>query len=163
VQEEISQAISDALSDSLGVRRVQLDLLSGLQVGWLGITTALLGDIDAGRAMLQQTHALGWRGPASRALFLLKQGMLASSADERADISQLYSDWLRDDGSMPASQRDLARACAGRRRTARRCAAPRARRSPSRAGAGVGAAVAAEKRKRGRRQLKREPKWSRAS
>ncbi len=90
----------------------QLDPLSGLQLGWLGITTALLGDLDAGRAMLQQAHALGWRGPASRALFLLKQVMLAPSADERADISQLYSDWLRDDDSMPVSQRDLARALA---------------------------------------------------
>jgi len=70
VQEEISQAISDALSDSLGVRRVQLGLLSGLQLGWLGITTALLGDIDAGRAMLQLARLGLARAGQSRAVLI---------------------------------------------------------------------------------------------
>ncbi len=89
------------------VQAQQLDPLSGLQIGWLGITTHLLGDGPAGEAMLQQAHALGWRGPASRSLFLL-----ARSAAQPEAFRQGYLDWLHDDDSMPAAQRELARSLA---------------------------------------------------
>jgi len=80
----------------------QLDPLSGLHLGWLGISTALLGDTQAGIDMLRRAHGLGWRGPASRALFFL-----TDPADPT--ISKAYGDWLHDDDGMPAAQRELAR------------------------------------------------------
>lgn len=80
----------------------QLDPLSGLHLGWLGISTALQGDLQAGVDMLRRAHGMGWRGPASRALFFL-----TDPAD--AAISKAYSDWLHDDDGMPAAQRELAR------------------------------------------------------
>lgn len=88
-------------------RAQRLDPLSGLQTGWLGITTALLGDRSVGMSMLRQSRDLGWQGPASRALFLLALGTPSES-----DITTAYLDWLRDDDSMPAEQRELARAMA---------------------------------------------------
>lgn len=91
------------------VQAQQLDPLSGLQQGWLGISLALRGDREAGEAYLQQAHALGWRGPASRALFLVALG---DGADTDAEITQRYLDWLHDDETMPQSQRDLARSIA---------------------------------------------------
>ena len=91
------------------VRAERLDPLSGLQQGWLGISTTLRGDRDAGEALLEQAHSLGWRGPASRALFLVALGD-PEHAD--ADLIQRYLDWLHDDETMPAEQRDLARSLA---------------------------------------------------
>ncbi|HVF34459.1 MAG TPA: hypothetical protein VND91_03990, partial [Candidatus Saccharimonadia bacterium] len=88
-------------------RAQQLDPLSGLQLGWLGITTALAGDRAAAMPMLQRAHALGWRGPASRALFFL-----SFRADDGSDPTQPFLDWLHDDDGMPAAQRDLARSIA---------------------------------------------------
>lgn len=85
----------------------RLDPLSGLHVGWLGITTALQGDREAGKAMLERAHELGWRGPASRALFFL-----ALDARDTADPTQAFLDWLHDDDGMPAAQRELARTLA---------------------------------------------------
>lgn len=81
-----------------------LDPLSGLPAGWLGIASSLRGDPAAGRQLLQQAHALGWRGPASRALFFL-----AGTADGQADLVQACLDWLHDDDSMPGPMRELAR------------------------------------------------------
>lgn len=89
------------------VQAQTLDPLSGLQLGWLGITSALRGDRAAARDRLQRSHALGWRGPASRALFFL-----AHSAGDDSDPTQAYLDWLHDDDSMPPAQRDLARSLA---------------------------------------------------
>ena len=88
-------------------RAQQLDPLSGLQLGWLGITTALEGDRAAAMPMLQRAHELGWRGPASRALFFLAHG-----AGDGSDATQAFLDWLHDDDGMPAAQRDLARSIA---------------------------------------------------
>jgi adenylate cyclase len=85
----------------------KLDPLSGLPMGWLGIATDLRGDHVAGRQLLQRAHALGWRGPASRALFFL-----AGSGDDGADLTQTYLDWLHDDDSMPIHMRELARSLA---------------------------------------------------
>lgn len=90
------------------VKAQQLDPLSGLQLGWLGITTALLGDPPAGRRMLTQAHALGWRGPASRALFFLA----LDEVDGVGDPGQAMLDWVHDDDSMAPEQRELARAIA---------------------------------------------------
>ncbi|GJM08578.1 MAG: hypothetical protein DHS20C11_08540 [Lysobacteraceae bacterium] len=90
------------------VQAQRLDPLSGLQTGWLGITTTLLGDWPAGIGMLRQSRDLGWRGPASRALFLLPLG----SAGE-GDVKEAYLQWLRDDDSMPPEQRQLAMSIAG--------------------------------------------------
>lgn len=89
-------------------RARQLDPLSGLQSGWLGITTALRGDRAVGEAMLQQAHTLGWRGPASRVLFLLA----LDAGDDSEIVSQRYADWLHDDDTMPTDQRNLARSLA---------------------------------------------------
>lgn len=86
----------------------RLDPLSGLQLGWLGISTALQGDPVAGRGMLAQAHAVGWRGPASRALFFLA----LNDADGGVDSTQALLDWLHDDDSMAPAQRDLARSVA---------------------------------------------------
>jgi adenylate cyclase len=82
----------------------KLDPLSGLPMGWLGIATDLRGDHGGGRELLVQAHALGWRGPASRALFFI-----AGSAGEGSDLTQAYLDWLHDDDSMPTSMREVAR------------------------------------------------------
>ncbi len=82
-------------------RAQALDPLSGLHLGWLGISTALQGDMPVGVDMLRRAHGLGWRGPASRALFFL-----SDPADPA--ISKAYSDWLHDDDGMPAVQRELA-------------------------------------------------------
>ncbi len=87
------------------VQAQRLDPLSGLHLGWLGISTALHGDRATAQALLKQAHALGWRGPASRALFLL-------ALDEGGDATQPYLDWLHDDDGLPPAQRDLARALA---------------------------------------------------
>lgn len=89
-------------------RARQLDPLSGLQSGWLGISTALRGDRAAGEALLQQAHMLGWRGPASRALFLLA----LDGGDDSGIVAQRYADWLHDDDTMAADQRELARSLA---------------------------------------------------
>ncbi len=89
----------------------RLDPLSGLNLGWLGVTTALRGDRAAGEALLRQAHALGWRGPASRFLYLLSRGDDAGghTGDE---VQQRYLDWLHDDDAMPKVQRELARSLA---------------------------------------------------
>ncbi len=87
------------------VQAQRLDPLSGLHLGWLGISTALHGDRTTARALLKQAHALGWRGPASRALFLL-------ALDDGIDVTQPYLDWLHDDDSLLPAQRDLARSLA---------------------------------------------------
>ncbi len=84
-----------------------LDPLSGLPMGWLGIATDLRGDHGAGRELLVRAHALGWRGPASRALFFM-----TSNADNGSDRTQAYLDWLHDDDSLPAGRRELARSLA---------------------------------------------------
>ena len=76
-------------------------------MGWLGIATDLRGDHARARELLMQAHALGWRGPASRALFFL-----AASGDDGADLSQAYLDWLHDDDSLPSNMRELARSLA---------------------------------------------------
>ncbi|HET9032308.1 MAG TPA: hypothetical protein VFN25_05310 [Dokdonella sp.] len=89
-------------------RARQLDPLSGLQSGWLGISTALRGDRAAGEALLQQAHTLGWRGPASRALFLFA----LDANDDAGIVAQRYADWLHDDDTMSADQRELARSLA---------------------------------------------------
>lgn len=85
----------------------RLDPVSGIQLGWLGISEAMLGNRDQARSMLAQSHALGWRGPAARALFLLELGQ-----QEDGDISQAYLNWLHDDDGMPPAQRDLGRSLA---------------------------------------------------
>ncbi len=85
----------------------RLDPLSGIGVGWLGITTALQGDRSAALVMLERAHALGWRGPASRARFLI-----ARQGDDAAATHQRFLDWLHDDEGMPAAQRDIARSLA---------------------------------------------------
>lgn len=85
----------------------RLDPLSGVGVGWVGIITALQGDLAAAQVMLERAHALGWRGPASRALFVL-----AHAGKDNADPAQRFLDWLHDDDGMPVAQRDLARAIA---------------------------------------------------
>lgn len=89
------------------VQAQRLDPLSGLQQGWLGISTSLLGKRAEGEALLKQAHTLGWRGPASRALFLI-----ALSADDKSAITQRYFDWLHDDDTLSDTQRDLARSLA---------------------------------------------------
>ncbi|MEO6065608.1 MAG: hypothetical protein ABIP49_07525 [Lysobacterales bacterium] len=93
------------------VEAQRLDPLSGLNLGWLGVTTALRGDRAAGEALLRQAHALGWRGPASRFLYLLARG---ADPDGRAshEVQQRYLDWLHDDDAMPKAQRELARSLA---------------------------------------------------
>ncbi|MGB0135219.1 hypothetical protein [Dokdonella sp.] len=98
----------DAAHESF-VHAQRLDPLSGLQQGWLGISMALRGDREAGEAFLQQAHTLGWRGPASRALFLVALG---DGTNTDAEITQRYLDWVHDDETMPSSQRDLARSLA---------------------------------------------------
>ena len=85
----------------------KLDPLSGLPMGWLGIATDLRGDHARARELLMQAHALGWRGPASRALFFL-----AANGDDGADLTQAYLDWLHDDDSLPINLRELARSLA---------------------------------------------------
>ena len=88
-------------------RARQLDPLSGLGVGWVGITTGLRGDFAAARVMLERAHALGWRGPASRALFFI-----AHNGKDHSDPTQRFLDWLHDDEGMSAEQRDVARSIA---------------------------------------------------
>ncbi len=85
----------------------RLDPLSGIAVGWLGITTALQGDRPAALVMLERAHALGWRGPASRARFLI-----ARQGDDATATHQRFLDWLHDDEGMPTAQRDIARSLA---------------------------------------------------
>jgi TolB-like protein/Flp pilus assembly protein TadD len=87
------------------VQAQRLDPLSGLQLGWLGISTALLGDRAAGRSMLAQAHTLGWRGPASRALYFLA----VDDIEAGADATQTLLDWLHDDDSLAPIQRELGR------------------------------------------------------
>lgn len=87
------------------VQAQRLDPLSGLHLGWLGISTALQGDRSAAERLLRQAHALGWRGPSSRALFLL-------ALEDGTDLNQRYLDWLHDDDGLPQSQRELARSLA---------------------------------------------------
>jgi TolB-like protein/Tfp pilus assembly protein PilF len=87
------------------VQAQRLDPLSGLHLGWLGISTAMHGDRARAQALLKQAHALGWRGPASRALFLL-------ALDDGSDVTQRYLDWLHDDDGLLPAQRDLARTLA---------------------------------------------------
>jgi Flp pilus assembly protein TadD len=87
------------------VQAQRLDPLSGLHLGWLGISTALHGDRAVAQALLKQAHALGWRGPASRALFLL-------ALNEGGDATQHYLDWLHDDDALLPAQRELARSLA---------------------------------------------------
>lgn len=85
------------------VQALQLDPLSGLHLGWVGITTA--GDRAAGTARLREAHALGWRGPSSRALL-----MDALAAGE--DVGAAYEAWLHDDDTLPVRQRAFARSLA---------------------------------------------------
>jgi adenylate cyclase len=82
----------------------RLDPLSGLTVGWLGIGTALRGDRAEGEALLRQAHERGWRGPASRSLFLL-----ADADPLHPERARRYLDWLHDDETLTADQRELAR------------------------------------------------------
>ncbi|MEZ5461219.1 hypothetical protein [Dokdonella sp.] len=89
------------------VQAQRLDPLSGLQLGWLGISTSLLGDQEKGEILLTQAHTFGWRGPASRALFLI-----SLQSDDAAEQTQRYLDWLHDDETLPVPQRDLARTLA---------------------------------------------------
>lgn len=84
----------------------RLDPLSGLQLGWLGIASDLRGDRVGARKLLRQAHALGWRGPASRALYFIE------SSTEGADANQAFLNWLHDDDSIPERQRELARTLA---------------------------------------------------
>jgi TolB-like protein len=81
----------------------QLDPLSGLHIGWVGITTS--GDRVRSTALLQEAHALGWRGPASRSLLLTA---LAAGDDPRV----AYEAWLHDDETLPVRQRAFARSLA---------------------------------------------------
>lgn len=81
----------------------QLDPLSGLHIGWVGITTP--GDRARSTALLQEAHALGWRGPASRSLLLTT---LAAGDDPRV----AYEAWLHDDETLPVRQRAFARSLA---------------------------------------------------
>ena len=87
------------------VQAQRLDPLSGLHLGWLGISTAMHGDRALAQSLLKQAHALGWRGPASRALFLL-------ALDDGSDVTQHYLDWLHDDDGLLPGQRELARSLA---------------------------------------------------
>jgi len=80
----------------------RLDPLSGLHVGWLGISSALRGDRATADALLGQAHALGWRGPASRAQLLLALGA-GDAAGER------YLAWVHDDDGLLPAQSSLAR------------------------------------------------------
>ena len=82
----------------------RLDPLSGLTVGWSGIGTALSGEHAKGEALLRQAHELGWRGPASRALFLL-----ADADPDHPERARRYLDWLHDDETLSAAQRELGR------------------------------------------------------
>lgn len=84
-------------------RALELDPLSGLHKGWAAIT--MPGDRARVEAQLREAHALGWRGPASRALFL----MALSTGD---DVAEPYLAWLHDDDTLTAGQRELARALA---------------------------------------------------
>ncbi|MGE4073304.1 MAG: hypothetical protein AB7E72_19205 [Lysobacterales bacterium] len=97
--------IEEALASFAAAQK--LDPLSGLPMGWLGIATDLRGDHSGGRELLVRAHALGWRGPSSRALFFL-----ASNTDAGSDRTQAYLDWLHDDDSLPTSMRELARSLA---------------------------------------------------
>lgn len=81
----------------------QLDPLSGLHIGWVGITAP--GDRARSTALLQEAHALGWRGPASRSLLLTAH---AAGDDTRA----AYEAWLHDDETLPVRQRAFARSLA---------------------------------------------------
>jgi adenylate cyclase len=82
----------------------RLDPLSGLTIGWSGIGIALRGDRARGEALLRQAHEMGWRGPASRSLFLLADG--EPGHPERA---RRYLDWLHDDETLAIAQRELGR------------------------------------------------------
>lgn len=85
------------------VKARQLDPLSGLHTGWVAITTP--GDPARSAALLREAHALGWRGPASRALFLLA---FADGSDAR----EPFLAWMHDDDTIPAAQREFARTLA---------------------------------------------------
>lgn len=85
------------------VQALRLDPLSGLHIGWVGITTP--EGRAAGTRLLEEAHALGWRGPASRSLLL---NALAAGDDARA----AYDAWLHDDDSLPVRQRAFARSLA---------------------------------------------------
>ncbi len=89
------------------VQAQRLDPLSGLQQGWLGISTSLLGNRTKGEVLLKQAHISGWRGPASRALFLI-----AHAEGDQAALTQRYYDWLHDDDTLSDEQRELARSLA---------------------------------------------------
>lgn len=78
----------------------QLDPLSGLHLGWVGITTP--DDPARTEALLREAHALGWRGPASRGRFLLA---LAGDGDAR----DAFLAWLHDDDTLSETQRALGR------------------------------------------------------
>jgi adenylate cyclase len=82
----------------------RLDPLSGLTIGWSGISTALGGERAKGEALLRQAHELGWRGPASRALFLLADG-----DPDHPERARRYLDWLHDDETLTTAQRELGR------------------------------------------------------
>lgn len=82
------------------VQAQRLDPLSGLHLGWVAITRPATHD-DA-EALLLRAHALGWRGPASRALLL---AALAAGTDP----SETYLAWLHDDETLTPVQRDLLR------------------------------------------------------
>jgi adenylate cyclase len=77
-----------------------LDPLSGLSVGWLGVTTGLQGEIEAGKGLLREALALGWQGPARH--YLLKFALADGAGPEAVG---LYQDWVREDGRIPGSLR----------------------------------------------------------
>ncbi len=106
---------------------LRLDPLSGLAIGWVGITTALQGEPEAARDLLERAHALGWRGPASRALFFIPRRadgeMDAGTGTDLADPGrgvpgnaldspQRLLDWLHDDEGLPRDQRETLRSIA---------------------------------------------------
>lgn len=85
----------------------QLDPLSGIHFGWLGVSELIEGETAAAKLNLERAHARGWRGPASA--WLLK---LALHGDDREQIAHRYADWLRDDGRIVDSARPAHEAVA---------------------------------------------------
>jgi hypothetical protein len=79
-----------------------LDPLSGLTVGWYGVTTALQGDVQAGEALLREAHGLGWLGPARFSLLKLA---LADGPGEEA--ARRFQDWVREDPRIPEAMRPV--------------------------------------------------------
>ncbi len=88
-------------------RAQQLDPLSAIHFGWVGVAEFIQGDAAQARDHLERAHALGWRGPAS--LWLLK---LALTEGDAAQIQRQYAAWLRDDARIGEPQRAVHEAVA---------------------------------------------------